>query len=116
MREIEVKGNFLAHGVPRSFTVTSEQVCHALKEPLAQIVSAIRIALELIPPELGADIVDRGIILTGGGALLRDLDKLLEEETGLPVVVADLPLKCVVLGCGAALEQIHQLRGVLLAD
>jgi len=108
VREIEVKGRHLAEGVPRSFVVSSTEVLESLTDPLNQIVSAVKTALEQTPPELGADITDRGIALTGGGALLRDLDRLLQEETGLPVFVAEDPLTCVVRGCGAALEHLER--------
>ena len=83
-----------------------------LSGPLNQIVSAVKVGLEQIPPELGADIADRGMMLTGGGALLRDLDRLLNEETGLPVLVAEDPLTCVVRGCGLALEQMDRLGSI----
>ena len=102
--EISVKGRNLSEGVPRSFTLNSNEILEALQEPLQGIVGAVKAALEQTPPELGADVADRGIVLTGGGALLRDLDKLLMEETGLPVVVADEPLTCVARGGGKVLE------------
>ena len=86
MRELSVKGRNLSEGVPRSFTLNSNEILEALQEPLQGIVSAVKQALEQTPPELGADVAERGIVLTGGGALLRDIDKLLTEETGLPVV------------------------------
>lgn len=116
VREIEVKGRNLAEGVPRSFTVSSNEILESLTDPLNQIVSAVKIALEQTPPELGADITDKGIALTGGGALLRDLDRLLQEETGLPVVVADDPLTCVVRGCGEALEHLEKLGAIFIND
>ncbi|HEY3074442.1 MAG TPA: rod shape-determining protein, partial [Burkholderiales bacterium] len=94
VREMEVKGRNLAEGIPRSFTISSNEILEALTEPLNQIVSAVKSALEQTPPELGADIAEKGMVLTGGGALLRDLDRLLMEETGLPVIVADDPLTC----------------------
>jgi len=109
VREMEVKGRNLSEGIPRSFTVSSNEILEALTDPLNQIVSAVKIALEQTPPELGADITERGIMLTGGGALLRDLDRLLMEETGLPVLVAEDPLTCVVRGCGMALERMDKL-------
>jgi MreB/Mrl family cell shape determining protein len=114
VREMEVKGRNLAEGIPRSFTISSNEILEALTEPLNQIVSAVKIALEQTPPELGADIAERGMVLTGGGALLRDLDRLLMEETGLPVIVADDPLTCVVRGCGMALERWSRNRCVML--
>lgn len=104
LREIDVRGRNLAEGVPRSFTLNSDEVLEALQEPLAGIVQAVKRALEQSPPELAADIADSGIVLTGGGALLRDLDKLISDETGLPVVVAEEPLTCVARGGGKALE------------
>jgi rod shape-determining protein MreB len=116
VREIEVKGRNLAEGVPRSFTVSSNEILESLTDPLNQIVSAVKIALENTPPELGADITDKGISLTGGGALLRDLDRLLQEETGLPVIVADDPLTCVVRGCGDALEHLEKLGAIFIDD
>jgi rod shape-determining protein MreB len=106
LQEIEVKGRNLSEGVPRSFTLTSNEILEALQEPLFGIVSAVKTALEQTPPELGADVADRGIVLTGGGALLRDLDRLLMEETGIPVVVADDPLTCVARGGGKILEML----------
>ena len=108
VREIEVRGRNLAEGVPRSFTLNSNEILEALQEPLSGIVSAVKTALEQTPPELGADVAERGVVLTGGGALLRNLDKLLLEETGLPVVVADDPLTCVARGGGRALEMIDE--------
>jgi len=106
VREIEVKGRNLAEGIPRSFTLNSNEILEALQEPLAGIVGAVRMALEQTPPELGSDVAERGIVLTGGGALLRDIDRLIEDETGLPVVVADDPLTCVARGGGKALETL----------
>ena len=111
VREIEVKGRNLSQGIPRSFTLNSNEILEALQEPLAGIVGAVKTALEQTPPELGADVAERGIVLTGGGALLRDLDKLLMEETGLPVVVADDPLTCVARGGGRALELFDERGG-----
>jgi rod shape-determining protein MreB and related proteins len=116
VREMEVKGRNLAEGIPRAFTVSSNEILEALNDPLNAIVSAVKMALERTPPELGADIADKGMVLTGGGALLRDLDRLLMEETGLPVVVADDPLTCVVRGCGKALENIEQLNTIFTSD
>jgi len=112
VKEMEVKGRNLSEGIPRSFTISSNEILEALTDPLNQIVSAVKIALEQTPPELGADIADRGMMLTGGGALLRDLDRLLMEETGLPVVVAEDPLTCVVRGCGIALERMDKLGSI----
>lgn len=112
---IEVKGRNIAEGVPRTFTVHSNEILEALSEPLNQIVVAVKNALEKTPPELGADIAEHGLMLTGGGALLRDLDQLLKEETGLPVHVAEEPLNCVVKGCGIALENMDKLRTAFAA-
>ena len=112
VREMEIKGRNLAEGVPRSFTISSNEVYEALQEPLNAIVSAIRIGLEKTPPELGGDIADRGMVLTGGGGMLRGLDRLLSVETGLPVLVAEEPLTCVVRGCGLALDRIDQMGSV----
>jgi len=112
VREMEVSGINKSEGIPRSFTISSNEILEALTEPLNQIVSAVKLALEKTPPELGADIADRGIVLTGGGALLRDLDRLLMEETGLPVIVAEDPLTCVVRGTGMALEKIDSLGSI----
>lgn len=106
--EIEVKGRNLSEGIPRSFSLNSNEILEALQEPLHGIVQAVKTALEQTPPELGADVADRGIVLTGGGALLRDLDRLIMEETGLPVVMAEDPLTCVARGGGRVLELIDQ--------
>jgi rod shape-determining protein MreB len=111
VREIEVRGRNLAEGVPRSFTLNSNEILEALQEPLAGIVSAVKSALEQTPPELGSDVAERGMVLTGGGALLRDLDRLLMEETGLPVIVAEDPLTCVARGGGRAMELIDEHGG-----
>jgi rod shape-determining protein MreB len=109
--ELEVKGRNLSQGIPRSFTLNSNEILESLQEPLTGIVGAVKTALEQTPPELGADVAERGIVLTGGGALLRDIDKLLMEETGLPVVVADDPLTCVARGGGRALELFDERGG-----
>jgi len=113
VREIEVKGRNLAEGVPRSFTLNSNEILEALQEPLTGIINAVKKALEQTPPELGADVAERGIVLTGGGALLTDLDRLIEEETGLPVIVAEDPLTCVARGGGRALELMDERGGDL---
>ena len=113
VRELEVRGRNLAEGVPRSFTLNSNEILEALQEPLTGIVSAVMVALEQSPPELASDISERGMVLTGGGALLRDLDRLLMEETGIPVVVAEDPLTCVARGGGRALELIGMHGGDL---
>jgi rod shape-determining protein MreB len=116
VREKEVKGRNLAEGIPRSFTVSSNEILEALTDPLNSIVSSVKSALEQTPPELAADIAEKGMVLTGGGALLRDIDRLLMEETGLPVVVAEDPLTCVVRGSGMALEKIERLGSIFTND
>ena len=109
VREISVKGRNLSEGVPRSFTLNSNEILEALQEPLQGIVGAVKQALEQTPPELGSDVADRGIVVTGGGALLRDIDKLITEETGVPVVIAEDPLTCVTRGGGRILELMDEL-------
>ena len=104
IRDIIVRGRNLSEGVPRSFSLNSNEILQVLEEPLQGIISAVRKALEQTPPDLGADVAERGIVLTGGGALLRDIDKLIARETGLPVVIADDPLSCVARGGGRILE------------
>jgi rod shape-determining protein MreB len=104
--EMEISGRNLAEGVPKMIKINSNEVLEALHEPLSGIVSAVKLALEQTPPELCADVAERGIVLTGGGALLRDLDRLISEETGLHVQVADDPLTCVARGGGRALELV----------
>jgi rod shape-determining protein MreB len=116
VREKEVKGRNLAEGIPRSFTISSNEILEALTEPLNAIVSAVKSALEQTPPELAADIAEKGMVITGGGALLRDIDRLLMEETGLPVIVAEDPLTCVVRGSGMALEKIERLGSIFTND
>lgn len=111
-RTIEIKGRDLVGGVPRTLSVNSEEIREAIAEPVNAIVDAVKVTLERTPPELAADIMDRGIVLTGGGALIRNLDTLLREETGLPVTVAEDPLCCVVLGSGKALDQLDVLKGI----
>ncbi|WP_094751680.1 rod shape-determining protein [Psychromonas sp. CD1] len=106
VKEIEVRGVNVAEGVPRAFTLNSNEILEAIQEPLSGIVSAVMLALEKTPPELAADIAEQGMILTGGGALLCELDRLLSEESGIPVIVADDPLTCVARGGGMALEMI----------
>ncbi|QMT30589.1 rod shape-determining protein [Alysiella filiformis] len=114
--EMEVKGRNLAEGVPRSFTITSNEVLEALADPISQIVQSVRDTLEQTPPELGADIAERGLVLTGGGALLKGFDRLLAEETGLPVTIADDPLTCVARGSGKALDMIGKLNSVFITN
>ncbi|WP_111978310.1 rod shape-determining protein [Algibacillus agarilyticus] len=115
VREIEVRGRNVAEGVPRSFTLNSNEILEALQEPLQGIVSAVMVALEKCPPELASDISERGMVLTGGGALLKDLDRLLMEETGIPVVIAEDPLTCVARGGGEAIEMIDVHGGDLFS-
>jgi len=110
---MQVKGRDLVSGVPKTLTITSEEICTAITEQVDAIIEAVKMALELTPPELSADIIDQGIVLTGGGALLRNLDKRLSEETGLPIIIAEDPLSSVVLGSGKALEHIELLREVM---
>jgi rod shape-determining protein MreB len=111
---MEVKGRDLVAGVPKTVIVNSDEVREAMQEPLNAIVDAVRVALEKTPPELAADIVDKGIVLTGGGVLLKNLDVLLREETGLPVMVCDDPISAVVLGSGKALDHMELLREVTI--
>lgn len=106
--EIDVRGRNLAEGIPRSFTLNSNEILEALQEPLSAIVQSVKSALEQCPPELASDIAERGIVLTGGGALLRNIDRLISEETGLPVIVAEDPLTCVARGGGRALELLDK--------
>ena len=108
LREIDVRGRNLAEGVPRSFTLNSDEILESLQDPLSSIVQSVKSALEQSPPELAADIAESGIVLTGGGALLRDLDRLIASETGLPVVVAEDPLTCVARGGGMAMERMDR--------
>jgi rod shape-determining protein MreB len=116
MRQMEIKGRHIADGVPRSMVVNSKEVLAALSESLAGIVTAIKGALEQTPPELAADIADKGLVVSGGGALLRDLDIMLREETGLPIVISEDPLTCVVRGCGRALEETESLSDVFVHE
>ena len=115
-KEMEVTGRNLAQGIPQSFTVSTTEILEALVEPLNGLITAIKIALENTPPELSSDIADRGIVLTGGGALLKDLDKMISEETGIPVILADEPLTCVVRGCGMALERLEGLASIFTSE
>jgi len=110
---MDIKGRDLVSGVPKTLTIDSNEIRAAISEQVDAIIEAVKMALELTPPELSADIVDQGIVLTGGGALLRNFDKRLREETGLPIIIADDPLSSVVLGSGKALENIKELREVM---
>jgi rod shape-determining protein MreB len=109
----EVKGRDLMNGVPREIVVSQRAIAESMVEPVTAIVEAVKVALENTPPELAADIVDKGIVMTGGGALLNRLDQVLRDATGLPVVVAEDALQCVALGTGRALEEMKRLRNVL---
>lgn len=115
VEELEVRGRNLAEGIPRSFTINSNEILDAMQEPLSGIIGAVRGALEQTPPELAADIAERGMVLTGGGALLKGLDKLLMQETKLPVLVAEEPLTCVARGGGKALEIMDTIGADFLA-
>ncbi|MCK4851918.1 MAG: rod shape-determining protein [Candidatus Omnitrophica bacterium] len=112
---MEVRGRDLVAGLPKMITVNSEEIREAMSEPIAQIVEAVRITLERTPPELSADLIEKGLILAGGGSLLRGMDKLISEETGLPVHLADDPLTAVVLGTGKVLSELRYLKKVTVA-
>jgi len=112
--EMEIKGRDLVSGIPKTLKISSVEVREALAEPVSQIVAAVKTALEQTPPELAADIVDRGIVMTGGSSLLRGLDTLLKEETNLPINVVEDPLTCVVLGCGKVLSNLHQYERIIM--
>lgn len=109
---MEVKGRDLSAGLPKTITIRSEEIRDALKEPLTSILESVRITLERCPPELSADLIERGIVMAGGGALLRGIDKLVAEETGLPVHIADDPLTAVAEGTGRVLQELAFLRRV----
>jgi rod shape-determining protein MreB len=111
---MEIKGRDLMNGVPKELVISERQIAESLSEPISQIVEAVKVALEHTAPELAADIVDKGIVLTGGGALLSNLDLVLRQATGLPVSVAEEPLSCVALGTGRCLEEMKTLRNVLI--
>ena len=112
---MEVKGRDLVAGIPKTLEITSDEIKEAMTEPTNAIVEAVRIALERTPPELAAEIVDKGIVLAGGGALLDGLDELLRRETSLPVTIADDPLSCVVIGSGRALDELSILKEILVS-
>lgn len=112
-RTVEIKGRDLMNGVPKEIVITERQVAESLAEPVAQIVEAVKVALENTAPELAADIVDKGIVLTGGGALLSNLDQVLRNATGLPVSIAEEPLACVVKGTGRAIDDFKKFKGIL---
>ena len=111
---MEVRGRDLTDGLPRNVTVTSTQVEEAMKESIQKIVEIVKITLEKTPPELASDIMEKGIVLAGGGALIKNLDKLLSIETGMPVYIAEEPLDCVVRGTGKTLEDLERLKTVLI--
>ena len=113
-KSLEIKGRDLVSGIPRHLTVTSDEIRESMSEPIHTIIDAVKTTLERTPPELAGDIVDKGIMLAGGGALILGLDRLMQEETGLPVMIAEDPLSCVALGAGKALDEIHVLKEVSL--
>lgn len=115
-RTMQIKGRDLLNGIPKEILITEQQMAESLFEPVSAIVDAVKVALENTAPELAADIVDRGIVLTGGGAQLTNLDHVLRQATGLPVTVAENPLNCVALGTGKALESMKTLKSVLMED
>jgi rod shape-determining protein MreB len=114
-RTPEIKGRDLMNGVPKELVISERQISESLAEPVAAIIDAVKVALEHTAPELAADIVDKGIVLTGGGALLTNIDYVLRHATGLPVTIADDPLSCVALGTGRVLEEMKKMRNVLTA-
>jgi rod shape-determining protein MreB len=114
-RMMEIKGRDLMNGVPKELLISERQIAESLAEPVSAIIEAVKVALEHTAPELAADIVDKGIVLTGGGALLGNLDYVLRHASGLPVSVADDPLSCVALGTGRCLEEMKTLRNVLIS-
>jgi rod shape-determining protein MreB len=116
IKDMEVTGRNLAEGLPRKITISSNEILEAISEPLQAIVSAVKSALEETPPELGADISETGMVLTGGGAMLNNLDRLLMEETGIPVIQAENPLLCVVEGCGKTLESLSEFKNAFAND
>ena len=110
----EVKGRDLATGLPKTVYITSSQIQEAMQESISKIVDVVKITLEKTPPELASDIMEKGIVLAGGGALIKNLDKLLSQATGMPVLIADNPLDCVARGAGKTLEEIEKLKSVLI--
>lgn len=116
IKTMEIKGRHIADGVPRTLALDSKEIYTAISEDLADIVMAIKEALEQTPPELGADVAEKGLVITGGGALLRDMDRMLAEQTGLPIIKTDDPLTCVVRGCGKALQEAENMGDVLLRE
>ena len=115
-RTMEVKGRNLLNGLPQNITISSEEIREALEEPIAQVLEAVKITFERTPPELAADVIDQGVSLTGGGALLSGLDILISRETGMPVHIAEDPLDCVAKGTGQVLDNFSKLGDVLAED
>ena len=115
-KSMEVKGRDLVSGIPKHLTINSDEIREALSETVNAIVEAVRIALERTPPELAADLVDKGIVMAGGGAMLQNIDRLLQEETGLPVIKADDPLSCVALGAGKILDELDLLKRITISS
>jgi len=116
IKTMEIKGRHIADGVPRTLALDSKEIYTAISEDLADIVMAIKEALEQTPPELGADVAEKGLVITGGGTLLRDIDRMLAEQTGLPIIKTEDPLTCVVRGCGKALQEAENMGDVLLRE
>ncbi|MFW5856130.1 MAG: rod shape-determining protein, partial [Bacillota bacterium] len=114
--EYEVRGRDVMSGLPKNFTINSEETREAFDEPISEIIEAVRNVLERTPPELSSDIMDRGIVMTGGGSLLKGFDTLLSKETDIPVFIADEPLSCVARGTGQALEELEELEDVLFSS
>ena len=110
---MEIRGRDLNTGLPRNIEINSEQIEEAMKEPINDIVEIVKMTLEKTPPELSSDVMEKGIILAGGGALIRNLDKLISEKTGIPVIIADNPLNCVVKGCEKTLDDLEKLKTIL---
>ena len=116
IEEMEIRGRDLSTGLPKVLKINSEQVREALEEPIAQIIEVIKVALEKTPPELSSDVMERGIILTGGGALIKNIDKLISQKTGIPVYITEAPLNAVVRGTGRALDDLEKLKSVLASS
>ena len=116
LEAMEVRGRDLNTGLPKTIEITSEQVRQALEEPIGRIVDLIKMALEKTPQELSSDVMERGIILTGGGALIKNIDKLISQKTGIPVYITEAPLNAVVRGTGRALDDLEKLKSVLASS
>ena len=110
IENMEIRGRDLLTGLPKTIEITAKEISNALKDTVLSIVDAVKVTLERTPPELAADIMDRGIVLTGGGALLHNMDKVISEETNMPVLIAENPLDCVAIGTGKALDHIHLFK------